>query len=220
MLGRDHAVVRRNRQDAADARAGDGWVFGVVSDGCGQAASSELGASLTVVAASAALESALCAGAPFDGLGERVLEAVLDALEAVTRAVAPAQVERVVRTHLLATLVGFAARDREACVFWAGDGGILLGGEVAILERDNRPDYPAYALLGARRSLAARVVEAPRVLAVATDGLDRETLLALSSSPRSGAALGRRLVISQRAGALADDGAIAIAWTEAPSCGS
>ena len=58
-LGRDHAVLRRNRQDAAAAEAIGEAAFGVVSDGCGEGSASEVGALLTVALARAALALSL-----------------------------------------------------------------------------------------------------------------------------------------------------------------
>lgn len=220
MLGRDHAVLRRNRQDAARAGAVGGAVFGVVSDGCGQAPASEVGALLTVAFASAALEAALAAEGPLVGLGERVLGAVLGGLSAVATCAPEARREALVREQLLATLIGFAARGEEVCLFHAGDGALLIDDQLTLLDSDNRPAYPAYALLGAAVGVVERVARSPRRIAVATDGLDEGTLRRLAQARRSSAGLTRALVVAQRGGALADDGALAVAWREVEPCAS
>ena len=208
-MGRDHAVLRRNRQDAAASHATADWAFGVVSDGCGEGAASEVGALLTVTLARAAIVRGLVGELELVDVAELALAEVERGLGTLVAAIAIDERETFVREHLLATLVGFVVRGRDAVLFAAGDGLWLANQTTRVLEQDNRPLYPAYALSGAQVPLALERVAVADRIAVATDGLDAVSLAELSHCPPR--SLGRELVLRQRKGALADDGAIAIA---------
>jgi hypothetical protein len=171
-LGRDHAVLRRNRQDAAAARATAGAAFGVVSDGCGEGSASEVGAHLTVALASAALTHGLGCDLPLDDIAQLAIDEVELGLAKLARAIPDTDRSAFVRDHLLATLVGFVARGRDAVLFAAGDGVWLADDSARVLEQGNRPLYPAYALSGAHVPLAIEHVGGARRLAVSTDGLE------------------------------------------------
>jgi hypothetical protein len=188
--------------------------FGVVSDGCGEGSASEVGALLTVALARAAIARGLACELELSAIAKLAANEVELGLEKLARSIPAHERTTFVREHLLATLVGFVARDREAVLFAAGDGLWLADGAARVLEQDNRPLYPAYALSGEQVPLTIERVQGAERLAVATDGLDPEALRDLARC--EGAVLGRRLVLLQRAGALADDGAIAIATRGAP----
>lgn len=210
LQGRDHASAQKNRQDAcASAEVGDA-VFGFVSDGCGQGAASEVGAHLTVALARSAAMRALSEELPLDDLPNTIAAAVLGGLDDVARHVRQGERDAFVRSHLLATLVGFVVRGEEGVVFAAGDGLIAIDDEVVTLEEDNRPHYLAYGLSsGTARLGFVRRVHRPAWVAVASDGLTHAGLAALAKS--AGRNLTRHLVLLQRAGALADDGAVVLA---------
>ena len=216
-LGRDHAVLRRNRQDAAAACATGEGAFGVVSDGCGEGVASEVGALLTVALARAALARGLASRLELAAIARLAADEVELGLAKLARSIAQQGRTAFVHEHLLATLVGFVVRGREAVLFAAGDGVWLANDFTRVLEQGNRPLYPAYGLNGTRVPLLIERVHGADRVAVSTDGLEPEQLRVLSSS--APAALGRRLVLLQRDGALSDDGAIAIA-TRGEPCAS
>jgi hypothetical protein len=189
------------------ARASDRWALGVVSDGCGSGKGSEVGAALSAAMVATSIERDLSRGVPLDAVASRALAAVVSLLGDVAARVGDGAFAR---DHLLATVVAFAAQGDDAIVFAAGDGVALVDGEVALFERDNRPDYPAYELAGRSVTLEIRRVRGARTLAVATDGFDRASIDAITGAPRRGD-LGRALVKLQREGAFEDDAAIAIA---------
>lgn len=210
LLGRDHAVLRRNRQDAAASGQVSSGAYGVVADGCGQGAGSEVGAQITAYVAAAAIERELARSTHFAEVGKRVVASVVSALAdtAVHIAVRSAR-EAFVRDRLLATLVAFVVRGEEALVFASGDGAVLVDDQLLELDADNRPAYPAYELFGKRVEVFVRFFDTPRRIAVATDGVDPTTLHRVAAF--SGNRLARELLLAQRAGALADDGSIAVA---------
>jgi hypothetical protein len=213
-LGRDHAVLRRNRQDAAAAGATREGAFGVVSDGCGEGSASEVGALLTVALARAALARGLACELGLDVIARLAADEVELGLAKLARSIPQQGRTAFVHDHLLATLVGFVVRGREAVLFAAGDGVWLANGSARVLEQGNRPLYPAYGLAGTRVPLLIEHVHGVDSVAVSTDGLEPAELHVLSHP--APAALGRRLVLLQRDGALSDDGAIAIAMRGEP----
>jgi hypothetical protein len=206
VLGTAHAVLRKNRQDAARSGSFAGSAFGVVSDGCGQGRGSELGALLTVGVVASSLARDLAADVPLDALPSRALAALVSALGDVAARIGDAAFAS---DHLLATVVAFAARADDAIVFAAGDGVVSIDGEVRVIEQDNRPAYPAYELGGRRVPLAVAQVSGARRIAVATDGFDRAAMVALIELPLR-PDMSRHLFRLQHAGAFEDDGAIAI----------
>ncbi|NUP08694.1 MAG: hypothetical protein HOW73_21810 [Polyangiaceae bacterium] len=217
VLGRDHAALRRNRQDASASGCAGQGVYGVVSDGCGQGRASEVGAHATVAIASAAIERSLRDGGPLEGLGERVLATVIDGLRLVAEAVpAGALRDAFVRDQLLATLVGFVVRDDVACVFAVGDGAFFVDGDIEVLDEDNRPSYPAYALAGAKVRVVERTYRGAALVVVATDGVDERVLRRAAAVDAQASRLSRALLLLQRAGALSDDGSVALARKVAP----
>jgi hypothetical protein len=77
------------------------------------------------------------------------------------------------------------------------------------LSEDNHPSYPAYSLLG--RSPQPRCFElgSVRQIAVATDGLDRQSMLELAETKHGD--LSRAMRVIQQSGALEDDSAAVFA---------
>jgi hypothetical protein len=220
-------VLRKNRQDAAVAGAGgDDAAYGVVADGCGQGAGSEVGAQLTACVAAAAIARELAFGTCVAEIGARVLASVVSALADTAAHIAGREArEAFVRERLMSTLVGFVVRGEDGLVFASGDGAVLVDDELIDLDADNRPGYPAYELFGNRVDVFARSCSRPRRIAVATDGVDAPTLRRVAGL--TGHRLVRELVLAQRAGALADDGSVAVAHRlpdgsgrEAASCAS
>lgn len=210
IVGRDHAVKRRNCQDACAAGVEGEAAFGVVSDGCGEGAASEVGAALTCAVAVEALRRSLAEGVPFDALPSIVLGAITAAMTPLASAASdPAAPSRFIRDHLLATLVAFVVSDEQAIVFACGDGVLMVDGEVLVFDEDNRPSYLGYLLTG--RSIEPRVHRFGRVdrIAVATDGVGAADLAGIVRTHR--ADLTRALRVEQHRGALEDDGAVASA---------
>lgn len=211
IIGRSHAVFRRNGQDGCGAWADGATAIGVVSDGCGEGPRSEVGSAITVAIALAELRAAVEGGEALDRMPERVVAAVVGALGALASRVERGRArETFVREHLLATLVAFVVRGDEAIVFAQGDGLAWVDGRVVDFDERNTPSYPAYALGGA--DLAPRVIvcrDARRV-AVATDGFDDASLV-FAAGLTAGRDLTRHLTRLQRGGAFDDDAAVALA---------
>ncbi len=215
VVGRDHVVLGRSAQDALAAGATGDAAWGVVCDGCGEGAQSEVGAGLAAAFLGAELERRIGSGAPPAEVPEPAIRALVALLADVTSAVAAGdrgRAERFVRDHLLATVVGFCARGDDGVVFACGDGAFTIDGAVTVIDEDGRPSYPAYAVLSA--AAAPFVVRAFSVrpgarIAVATDGFDPALVPDAFGRPRH--ALRRWMNLMARAGHFRDDATIVTA---------
>lgn len=209
LIGRDHVLLGRNGQDHAVARAGGDWALGAVSDGCGAARGSELGARVSAIVAAREATAALGRGTTLEAVARDVEREVKRVLRAVAREVAGEDAALFAAVHLTATLLVAVVRRDEALVFGWGDGLVRIDGRVAVIDEGGRPRYLA-SDLGSERPAPYSVIEradGARSLAVATDGFDEHVLAEL---PFAGsAALLRWMRIRARSGAFADDGAVA-----------
>lgn len=244
VAGAHHRRTGRNGQDAAaawtGAAGGEGAGAVVVCDGCSAGGSSEVGARLGAELVIAAAARELERGARASEIWPAVQEHVLGALDRLAAAM-PGDRARVVREHLLFTIVAAAYRGDEVAVWAVGDGAYALGDRARVLGPypDNQPPYLAYALLGAaapepRPHTDLADARCGSVL-VATDG-PAEVGLGEFADPgrylRNPDALRRHLAvlargderidwdgrrIERRAAALQDDGAVALlAWPPRP----
>lgn len=215
VVGRDHRAVGRGGQDAWVAGERGELAWGVVSDGCGSGARSEVGAALTVAHLGAVLPRLLASDASLDDVPSRAIGELVEALASIRAAVEGDEAgPEFVHAHLLATVVAFAIRGDAGIVFWQGDGAFLVDDELVVLDEDDRPTYPAYAAVAgphARRPVGWRRFEAraPTRVAVATDGFDTGVLHEVFG--RSAVALGRLLNVRAREGHFADDASVVAA---------
>jgi hypothetical protein len=206
VIGRTHAALRRNRQDALASGKGEWGAFGVVSDGCGSGLGSELGALLTAATAASFIQKKLEEGDAPDVALRSAWDGVIAALRGV-RAMAVRTADEASafeHGHLLATLLAFAVTPTRAAVIVAGDGFVRVDGDALFTELADAPAYPAF---GGAPILHA--FDAPRSIAIATDGFDDASLQAISAI--GAADLTRHMFVRQRAGAFVDDAAIVVA---------
>ena len=137
IVGTAHLHAGRNGQDGfAIHRAGDITVA-VVTDGCGSAPHSEVGAKI-----GAAIVARCVAG---DGLNAN---RVLDELRLIA-AILGDDLPRVVSDYLLFTVVGALMTPTETIIFSAGDGLFAINGVERVIGPfpGNAPPYLGYALL-------------------------------------------------------------------------
>ena len=183
--GREHWLARRNRQDATCVLATPRAIVVVVSDGCGSAAHSEIGARLlaTTVARTLAREFARRREV---AAALRIQHALDEALAILARlaAIGDGLAAAFVADHLLATMLAAIITPSRATVVRVGDGIVGVNGAIASHRAPgNAPPYLAYRLLPddahrfTRESLApvvewdgdARELDS---LVLATDGAD------------------------------------------------
>ena len=184
VIGREHARVGRNNQDAAVARRRPDAIAAVVADGCSSGRFSEIGARLGATF----LAEHLAATRPEDAAG---LDASARALRAFLRSLSldllqrdPAGLAAAVHDHLLFTVLGAVVTPARALVFGVGDGVFSLNGEATVIDPgpDNAPPYIGYDLLPSREAGGERAgtaftvhLDVPtakvQTLLVGTDGL-------------------------------------------------
>ncbi|MCB9560243.1 MAG: protein phosphatase 2C domain-containing protein [Kofleriaceae bacterium] len=203
VLGRDHRRTDRPCQDAVAVARADGAAVVAVADGCGSGRHSEVGARIGARVLATAAAARLTAGAAIEDPATW-LAAADDVLVQLTCLIDAfgGSVRDVVHDHFLFTLVAAAVTPRGAAAFAIGDGVIVLGDDLHVLDAgpDNAPPYLAYRLLGA--PAPHRLVVAPpatRAALVATDGAT--ALLAHAGAPLPA---GRGAVLDPRAVATDD----------------
>lgn len=183
VAGRDHKALLKNNQDAYVFEARKDALVGVVADGCGSGAWSEVGAQLgsrLVVQAVhrwyGSCPELFTEESAKDGFA-KVRRMVLHQLGGLLVDLGGSYSETVGEGFLF-TVVGFLVTRERTFVFAAGDGLIMLNGQRIALESGERnaPEYMSYGLLensqtaGELRVIASQNTETLESLLVATDG--------------------------------------------------
>ena len=222
IVGRAHAALGKNRQDAVAYARGSWGACGVVADGCGSGEASELGAILSANAMLVAVARSMAEGAsPRDALLLGTI-AVRDALATVALGCSEASARiTFVAKHLLATVLAFVATRDGGAILAAGDGIARVDEHWFVFDEENAPRYIGYRVIERERT-EPRVVELarPSLIAIGTDGFDRASLDEASLIARREATEGddrlardlvRHMRRRQREGCFEDDGAIVVA---------
>jgi hypothetical protein len=215
-VGRGHLARHEGGQDACAIRRGttrEGRSFhvGVVADGCGSAAHSVVGAKLLVAAAARETATLLAAGVSTAGLVEPVLAACRRALLGVVAAVAAGEesTRPFVESHLLATLLVLATDGDTTTVFGRGDGLVVFGDQVLVLDEGGAPTYLAYDLFAPPTAPFVHTVEADQRVLIASDGLAEDH--ALEAFGHRGRGLSRWLNVLAERAPLTDDATVIVA---------
>ncbi|MDI1477471.1 protein phosphatase 2C domain-containing protein [Polyangium sp. y55x31] len=152
VTGRSHVLAGKPNQDAFAVRSGECGIVGVVCDGCGSGAHSEIGASMgaRIVATQVLREMEAGASIALAATFERVRERLLISLASAAQDMGVGHT-RGVAEFFLFTVLGVAISDERAVVFGVGDGIFVVGDEVVRLGPfpGNAPPYLGYALSGA-----------------------------------------------------------------------
>jgi hypothetical protein len=178
--GREHARVGKNNQDAFVILQDHHHLVGMISDGCGSSAHSELGAQLGSWICAQAIHQQLKSG-HFNQ--QDLLFSLLRSLQHVI-GVMQGSPARVLQDYLLFTLVGVIVTAEKMVVFKIGDGVVIVNGEVKLSGScaSNAPAYLAYGLLQDSLPSIEIVVDLPiqevDTLLIGTDGV--EDLMQLS----------------------------------------
>lgn len=207
MLGRTHAALRRNCQDALTSGQGEWGAFGVVSDGCGSAAHSEVGATLTAAVAGNVLRASLRRGARPTEAIRAAHASVVECLQrlAISCATSIWEADAFNREHLLSTLVAFAMTAEETAIAMIGDGIVRVDDAEVARKHD---DAPGYVSMGGGGEVF-RTITGARVVAIATDGFDPASFAEVGAIQTPD--LTRHMRVRQRDGAFADDASIVVA---------
>ncbi len=211
MIGREHVRLGRNNQDGCAVRVTPTHLVGVVTDGCGSQASSEVGAQL-----GAQFLASWLTQQPLD---ERLPARATDALTAyLFRSASELGLESLERFFLF-TFLATVRVGAQTQVFGIGDGVVVVDDAVRRLEAgpDNAPPYCAYRL-GSTQRPAAEVHftgECQRV-AVMTDGLaalsddELRDLLGSVAGSANPLAVQRRLTVLSQSVRLHDDSTLVL----------
>ncbi len=230
MQGREHRRLLRDGQDGLSVREAPHGVGVAVTDGCGSAAGSEVGARLAaawLAAHGPAIVRAADADASALALAAALVHGLLGFLGAIAaeldRGGAHEGAAGSAPSMFLFSFVCAAITDERALVVAQGDGLAEYNGAVSVLEAgpDNAPDYPGYGLLGLPHAGPRVLFDAPthelRSLVLATDGavplLDADLLGTLRrgalGSPNP-SWLEKRLRALSQSGPLVDDAAVVV----------
>ncbi len=221
VTGREHRRAERDGQDGHAVVVSDELVAAVVTDGCSSGRASEIGARIGAAWLATLIEQRFRSLEATHAAAE-VVRDLLGRLEVLARSLDAAGEVKCARVDE-ALLFGFLAvvvTPKTTIVFGIGDGIVLAGGELTVLDPgpENAPPYVAYGLLGAK--LEPRVhflAPTARVdlVAVATDGLIPlgSALADLAGDPRyakNSSLLRKRLVVLSDRGTFSDDATVAV----------
>lgn len=147
IIGWDHTARQTNSQDSYAVVELDEYVVGVVCDGCGSGDHSEVGAKLASQYVATQAAQMLDSGATLDDIPHELYYRTLSFLDYLIASMQPANRAAFVQHHLLFTVLGVIASEKEAIMFSAGDGTIAVDDTIMEIDQHNTPAYIAYHLL-------------------------------------------------------------------------
>jgi serine/threonine protein phosphatase PrpC len=181
MIGRDHRLVPKNNQDSWSIWRFDDVTIGIVADGCGSGAQSEVGAKLGVQLLGTCLRKDYRPDQTIRW--QRVQQHMLTQLDGLAQAMGD-DYRKIVEAYFLFTLLGVIIDDRTATFFALGDGTIIINGQQLPIGpfAGNMPPYLGYCLLPGELAINSGslrlepVAEVPvgqlESFLIATDGID------------------------------------------------
>lgn len=185
VVGRHHLELGINNQDAVFLKATDDCIVGIVCDGCSGGnltwtPDSEVGAKFQADVFGRQIMTELAKERPFrpDLVLEEARTKWVSVITDMARIMeTPANV--FVQRWLMATLIGVIVTPATTVIFRKGDGVYKVNGETPIMiDENNTPSYPAYALLpyyqGNLSIVVERVMDTRRVngIILGSDGLE------------------------------------------------
>lgn len=176
--GQDAFLTSRVKLDKPAACGGNDFLIGVVSDGCGSSARSDVGSKLISSFLIRAVTDRLCLSKnkiSTDEFWAEVKNQILNAVEGVTACMHMAPFYNLA-DYFMATLVGYVVSPTTTVLFNIGDGYFIINGMVIQLppRAGNYPDYIAYNMVSGeeKREFNLRTYSTATIktLVVATDG--------------------------------------------------
>ena len=146
--GKIHKLDGKNNQDAYSFYTDEDVVIGLVADGCGSGANSEVGARLAVRMIGEMLRAyAKTGGLFYPDCMEEIRLGFIEKLKSLAQGMG-GSFSRVVVDYFLFTLVGFLVTKERTAVFSLGDGVQMINGEIRMLGPfpGNAPPYIAYGI--------------------------------------------------------------------------
>lgn len=181
VMGRDHLLRGANCQDGKALVEARGYFAAVLCDGCSEGERSEVGARAAAEFAAAHVGRLLANGTAVQDVPRLLYPALINFLREFVLAVKPANAAHFVLDALLFTVLGVAVRGDEAILFAAGDGTLVMDGQIFQRDENNTPRYIGYHLLDASTRGNLIMPETFAVyepeptwerLAIATDGFE------------------------------------------------
>jgi serine/threonine protein phosphatase PrpC len=200
IIGREHQRLWKNNQDGLSwdelSIGAQEYLFGVISDGCGQGLESEVGAKLLADFAANQIPFLLRYQIPLPQLPQTLYWQSVNYLSNLTNQTItnPEKKIQFVQNNLLATLLGVIMDQSMTIVFSVGDGLIIVNDQIEQINQDNQPFYLAYHLISPEmfevpkplvQQLNIRIFSTGDLkrLAVASDGLEKELVNRIWSHP-------------------------------------
>lgn len=193
--GRDHVRSNKNNHDAFWFEHNSELLAGVVCDGCGSGAHSEvgskIGAKLVVQQLFRQHARDTDAFGPLKSLGTlaRVQRSVLSYIQILADSMGGSFSETI-KDYFLFTAIGFVVTRESQCIFSVGDGVVLHDGQLTSLgeEGSNAPEYLSYPLVNtASEIMGLRLIiqgSPSQSFLVGTDGV--HDLIRASEKPLPG----------------------------------
>jgi len=147
IIGRDHMARRVNCHDSTALIQTENYLAGVVCDGCGDGAHSEVGAKLAAQFIVTQIRDLLGKGIPAGEIPARLYPRIIAYLAQIVDASNPLNPVAFIRDYLLFTIVGVVQSGEDTLIFAAGDGTFVVDDMICQRDQDNAPAYVAYHLL-------------------------------------------------------------------------
>jgi len=135
--GSAHRKLDYNNQDAVLVFETDELLIGLVADGCGSGANSEVGAQLAVKRVAKIIDEKIKLKSDW----KTDLKKDLQAYSRTIAHLHDTSVSHFVKDYLLYTLVGFVKYRDRITVFSCGDGVIVIDDNIQIIDQNNQPKY-------------------------------------------------------------------------------
>ncbi len=140
--GYTHRKLEYNNQDSVGVFQYENCKIGIITDGCGSAPHSEVGAQLAIPFIARFIKDNI------EGdWKSRLKPALLDYASKLAE-LHSNHPEEFIRNFLLYTIVGFVEVNHQITIFTAGDGVVIFDGKVNVIDQQNRPKYINNELLG------------------------------------------------------------------------
>ncbi len=170
VIGSTHQKLHYNNQDSYNFYQDENCIIGVVSDGCGSGACSEVGSKLAVD-----FVVNYCKKEFSQNLLDinTLQNAVIEFLHNIVKNQQTKDEEYFIKNYLLFTLFGFIIQKEQTYIFHSGDGFYILNDKEITIEQNNRPKYIANSLLNEDFSMSLEIIDTNEVekILIATDGI-------------------------------------------------
>lgn len=145
-VGNDHSRLGMNCQDGVMLLSSENMVVGVVCDGCGSGAYSEVGARAGAEFAVARIVRWLQQGMPIETIPDRLFPEMIGYLQGQLALVDPVDPVSFVIHYLLFTMIGVIIVGDQGLIFASGDGVVVQDDGITIRDEGNAPRYLGYHL--------------------------------------------------------------------------